>query len=182
MQLLGARAAGFEARDSGDERDGIGARRVPLVVIELAGHRCALLASAVVELHRMVATVPLPGAPPSVEGAIDLRGTLVGVVDLRARFGLPVRTARASDHLVVVAVAGMALALRVDRVADLDEVPGDQVTPPPPLPGAVSARGLARLDDGLVLIYDLDAFLTADEAAAMAAALDQLRPVQSASR
>lgn len=135
-----------------------------LVVFRLAGQRYGLRAADVVEVQRMVAVVTLPGAPDIVEGALDLRGSLVPVVDVRRRFGLASKRIEPNDHLVV-AIAGIrTVALRVDAVLGLVEVPGDAVdTDVSGLPGVVHVQGVAHDDEGLILIHDLATLLSLEE-------------------
>ncbi len=139
-----------------------------VIVVALEGRRYGIPVGAVVELHQMVATVPLPGAPPIVEGMINVRGTLVPVLDLRCRLELPAHPAEPSDHLVLVRADGAVVGLRVDRVENLIQVPEVDRSFK-----AVSPRieGLVTLDDGLLLTQDVDSLLFADEEAALREAL-----------
>lgn len=143
-----------------------------ILVFEIAGQRYGLAASAVRELVRAVSIVPLPKAPAIIEGVIDVRGTLVPVLDLRARFRLPARPVEPGDHLVLAEAGPRVVALRADRALGLARLqPGgvqDLVTV---VPGAEYVAGVARLDDGLVLIHDLAKFLSQAEGAALDAAL-----------
>lgn len=145
-----------------------------VLVVEVCGHCCGLPVEVVVELHRMVATVPLPAAPAVIDGIIDVRGTVVAVLDLRARFGLSRRPASPNDHLVLVRVEDRTVALRVDRVLDLVTVPTTAVVAARGLAPGPHLQGVARLDDGLLLIHDVDAFLSDDESAALDDALAEL--------
>jgi purine-binding chemotaxis protein CheW len=142
-----------------------------VLVVEVGGHRCGLPVEVVVELHRMVASVPLPEAPAVVDGVIDVHGTVVAVLDPRTRFGLSRRPASPSDHLVLVRVEGRTVALRVDRVLDLVTLPVGAVVAALGLPPDPHLRGAARLDGGLLLIHDVGAFLSDDEAACLDDAL-----------
>lgn len=145
-----------------------------VVIVEVGGHRCGLPVETVIELHRMVATVPLPEAPAVIDGVIDAHGTVVAVLDLRTRFGLTRRPASPTDHLVLVGVEDRTVALRADRVLDLVTVPSSALAAAVGLPSDVHLQGVARLDDGLLLIHDVGAFLSEDEAAALDAALAEL--------
>ena len=148
---------------------------VGLLTFELDGQRCALLASDVLEVQRVVAMARLPRCPEIVEGVIDLRGKLVPVLDVRSRLGLPQSPLALSDHLVVARVprtrSGAAphpagprvVAIRVDRALDLLQVPPEKIEDPRTAAGAVHAAGVAKLADGLVLIHDLRSFLSLDE-------------------
>lgn len=157
-----------------DGRLHLAAAATAVLVLEVGGHRCGLPVEVVVELHRMVAGTPLPEAPAVIDGVIDVRGTIVAVLDLRARFGLSRRPARPSDQLVVVAAKDRKVALRADRVLDLVTVPADTVVAAVGLPTDSHLQGVARLDDGLLLIHDVGAFLSDDEAAALDEALAEL--------
>lgn len=137
-------------------------------------HRCGLPAEAVLGLHRMVATVPLPGGPQGVDGVIDVHGEVIAVLDLRRRLGLPSRAAISDDHLVLVRVGPRTVALRTDRALDVVLLPPEACGSADDLPSAGLA-GVARLADGLLLIHDVDTFLSQDEAAVLDAALDQAR-------
>lgn len=147
---------------------------LPVLLVEVHGVRCGLPAADVVELHPVVALTDLPGAPAVVEGVIDVRGTAVAVLDLRARLGLTRRPARPSDQLVLVRVLDRTLALRADRVLDLVDVPVAAVEPSLSSRDTAGLRGVARLDDGLLLIHDVEAFLSDDEMATLADAMSDL--------
>ncbi|HUR18304.1 MAG TPA: chemotaxis protein CheW [Acidimicrobiales bacterium] len=142
-----------------------------ILMVEVEGLRCGLPLSDVAELHPVVASVPLPGAPAIVDGAIDVRGSVVAVLDVRTRLALPRRQPLLSDHLVVSRIGPRTVALRVDRAVDLTTVPRSCIDSTEHLGGTAYLSGVARLADGLVLIHDLAAFLSADEAAALDEAL-----------
>lgn len=145
-----------------------------VVMVDVRGVRCGLPAADVVELHPVVAVTDLPGAPAVVEGVIDVRGSVVAVVDLRARLGLPRRPPLVSDHLVVSRVGTRTVALRVDRAVALTTVNRSCIDRSDDLTDAPHLSGVARLDDGLILIHDLASFLSDDEAAALNGALEIL--------
>jgi purine-binding chemotaxis protein CheW len=149
---------------------------VSLLTLELGGQRCALLASDVLEVQRAVALARLPRCPAIVEGAMDLRGKLVPVLDVRSRFGLPPSPLATSDHLIVTRVArakgesearGLdprVVAIRVDRALELVAVPRERIEDArSAIPGVEYVAGVAKLDDGLIVIHDLGTFLSLEE-------------------
>jgi purine-binding chemotaxis protein CheW len=136
---------------------------IDILVFELAGRRYGLAARAVRELHRAVAVTPLPNAPAVVEGVIDVHGAIVPVYDLRARFGLPRCAVDPSHHLIVAFAGGRTVALRVDRAHELVREA---------LREAPFGGGVATLRDGLVVVHDLDRFLSDAEATALDRALE----------
>jgi purine-binding chemotaxis protein CheW len=135
-----------------------------LVVFELGSSSYGLAAGGVQEMVRAVAVARLPAAPEIVEGVINVRGTIVPVLDVRRRFGLPARPL-APDQTFIVARAGARLvALRVDRVSEVLAVAESEVTSPETLSaGTAHLAGVARHPGGLVVITDLARFLALDE-------------------
>ena len=139
------------------------------LVFELTDGRYAVSLAAVVEIVRAVAVVPLPGAPPLVEGIVDVHGEVAAVIDLRRAFSLPARPPLALDHFVVVRTPARLLVLRVDRVTGVAAVEA-----PARVPAAVataSLEGSVRLPDGLVLVHDADRLVSSAEGAALDALL-----------
>jgi purine-binding chemotaxis protein CheW len=147
-----------------------------LVTFEVAGNRYALPAAGVRELLRAVLPSPLPKAVPFVEGVIDVRGTIVPVVEIRSRFGLPPKALAPSDHLILSDAGDRVVALRVDRVLDLVELDTADVTSVErQVPTARHIEGVARLPEGLAVIYDLSTFLSAAERDALDLAIREAR-------
>lgn len=106
----------------------------------------------------------MPEAPEIVLGVINLQGRVIPVVNIRKRFHLPERETNLSDQLIIAQTAKRTVALVVDAVAGLrehlerDVVPGESV-----LPTIKYVDGVARMDGGLVIIHDLDRFLSLEE-------------------
>lgn len=150
-----------------------------LLLLEVDQRRCALPAGAVLELQRAVAQRPLPAAPAVVEGLIDLRGATVPVLDVRRRLGLPARTPRPDDVLVVVDLDGRTVALRVDAALEVVQAPEEAIEDAhEAVPGARYVTGLLHAPDGIVVIHDLAQFLSWEEAAALDAALTGPDPAE----
>lgn len=139
--------------------------------------KCAVPLGHVREIQRAVAITPLPGAPPIIEGVIDVRGDILPVIDTGARLGVPPRPIRASDRLILLSTGGRVVALRADAVHWIEDLPeqafaeADRLTR-----GAVAVAGVVRTSDGLILLQDPDGLLrqaeeeSLDEALAAAAA------------
>lgn len=132
----------------------------------------AVRAGAVLSLLRAVRLAPLPQAPEVVAGLLDLHGELVPILDLRVRFGLPARPLQPADHFVIVTAGRRRIGLWVDRAEDFRAVPEATFDPSPAtLPRVGFVAGAIKLPDGLVLISDLEAFLSEAESAALEASL-----------
>jgi purine-binding chemotaxis protein CheW len=135
-----------------------------ILIFELGSIRFALPSADVRELHRAVALVSLPKAPPIVEGIISVRGRIVPVLDIRARFRLPARAPFHTDHLILALAGERLVALRVDGALDVVHVDPQQLEGPEAVGNGVGyVAGVAKLHDGIVLIHDLATFLDAAE-------------------
>jgi purine-binding chemotaxis protein CheW len=141
-----------------------------VLVFELEGRRFGLPADRVREVVRAAALTPIPGAPPVVEGLLDLRGEVLPVLDLRRRFEVPIRPLKLSDQLIVLELAARTVALRVDAVGALLRLEDGQLEPVPSAALATSLRGLVRLAEGLLLLPEPERFLLEAEAEALSSA------------
>jgi purine-binding chemotaxis protein CheW len=135
----------------------------------------AVPAPNVREVQRAVALLALPGAPPIVEGVVDLRGTIVPVIDLRARLGLAPAAVAPSQYLLFLWTGERLVALRVDQVAWIEPLNATDIAAAGHLTrGSLRVAGVARTPDGLVLLQDPEALLRQAEAEAVDAALAEL--------
>jgi purine-binding chemotaxis protein CheW len=163
-----------------------GAQRQPeaeieVLLFELSAQRFAFPLSDVLEVLRAVALHMLPNAPEVIEGIVDLRGEVVPVLDLRARFGLPQKPLELSDHFVVCRAGRRRVIVRVDRALALTRLQATSLEHAINLPRALQhIAGVASLEDGLVLLHDLAAFLSEAESGLLTHALAtvQSHPVQ----
>ena len=142
-----------------------------LVGFTLDETRYAVPAERVLEIVARVMLTPRPAAPAPILGAFSYRGAPMVAVDLRARLGHPRRLPARDDHFLIVRAARRDVALVVDRVNTTELLLDRQVFPPPPARHLV---GVVPLDDGLLLIEDLDAVLSIDEERAIDADLRDL--------
>ena len=149
-----------------------GPRTREILVFEVGGQRYGLPTVDVRELVRAVTITPLPNAPAVIEGVVNVRGRVLPVLDVRARFRLPAKALDPSDHFIVASAGPRGVILRVDRATHLALIEEASVQPPETLgPGATYVAGVAKLEDGLVLIHDLATFLSAAEASSLEEAL-----------
>jgi purine-binding chemotaxis protein CheW len=137
-----------------------------LVVFAVGEQEFCIDASAVKEIRLSTPTTSIPRSPPYVFGVINLRGTVIPIVDLRMRLDFPPRDPAARSVFVVVWVEKRLLGLLVDAVADIVTVAGEAFEPTPNVPGetlqvvtalvAIEHRtiGLLALDKILPLFSD----------------------------
>ncbi|MHB9036711.1 MAG: chemotaxis protein CheW [Armatimonadota bacterium] len=144
-----------------------------LVVFDLAHEYYGADIGAVNTIIRMQDITKIPRSPEFVEGVINLRGTIIPVIDLRKRFGLPVSEATKSSRIVVVEAAGQMIGMVVDAVAETLRLPSDAIEPPSPIVATVDSayvRGVGKQDSRLVILLDLEKVLTMKEIETMSKA------------
>jgi purine-binding chemotaxis protein CheW len=128
--------------------------RADVLLVAVAGHLVALPLAKVREVVRAAAITPLPASPPGVDGVVDVRGTVVPVVDARVRLGLAPRPVDASQVFVLVLAGERLVALRVDEARGVRRRQ----------PGAGEPGGVGRAGDELVVVDELDDLLPAGAA------------------
>ncbi|ACM20517.1 scaffold protein CheW associated with MCPs of class 40H [Geotalea daltonii FRC-32] len=109
----------------------------------------------------------LPKAPPYVEGVINLRGSVIPVIDLRKRFDLPVREIDSAVRLLIVRVAKQLLGFVVDNVTEVITVPARDIKPPPQIAGGIGAQyllGVCLFQEALIMLLNIDTIFTDREA------------------
>ena len=146
-----------------------------LVDFDIEGQRYALPLNDVERVLPMVAVSPLPQAPAVVLGVINLHGQVIPVLDLRRRFGLPLRDYGLTARLLVVRTGRRILALTVDEVLGVREVAPETITRPDALlPGIGHVAGIVALADGLLFIHDVEACLSLDEEQRLNESLEEI--------
>lgn len=142
------------------------------LVFWLGQYSFGLPLEGVERVLRAVEVTPLPCAPAIVSGVVDLAGEIVPVIDLRRHVGLPPRAMRLEDHLLVVRAAGRPLALWVDRAGGVTVWRSADLLPAATAAADPGLCGIARGADGLILILDLQAFLSPEALDALEALVD----------
>ena len=124
----------------------------------------ALPLLAVVKVIHAVEIRHLPKAPEIITGIINVKGRIIPVADMRKRFGLVAREIDPDDRLIITDTGKRQVAILVDTVTGIrDLAPRQIAVAKETLPFAEHLRGVAKIDGELILIYDLDRFLSLDE-------------------
>jgi purine-binding chemotaxis protein CheW len=126
------------------------------------------------EIILLGAITRVPQTPDYVKGLINLRSTVIPVIDLRIRFGLPECQATDASRIMVVNVGGKTIGIVVDAVSEVLRVSTDQIAPPPPTVvnlGTEYITGLVKLEKQMLILLDIDRVLGPDEREALGAAL-----------
>lgn len=115
----------------------------------------------------------IPNTPNYICGVINLRGTIVPIIDLRLRFGLERLDYGQMTVVVVVKVLAnngreRIMGIVVDAVSDVYDVTEAEIKPPPDFGSVISIefiKGLATVSDKMVIVLDIDRLLNSDELA-----------------
>lgn len=123
---------------------------------------------SVQEIIKDTTITPIPDAPDFLDGVINLRGTIIPVIDLRKRLKLVQPHAlNPNTWIVILAVQGRLTGFIVDRVTKVLNVPTDSIKPPPDIvvAGLKSQyiRGVCKLDQRLLILLDFNRILMVDE-------------------
>ena len=134
-----------------------------LVVFNLANEYYGVNISAVNTIIRMQQITEIPNTQKFIDGVINLRGSIIPVINLRTRFGFAEKEPTKASRIVVVEAAGQLIGMTVDEVAETMRLSADSIEPPSPVIASVDAeylRGVGKADDRLVILLDLDKVLT----------------------
>jgi purine-binding chemotaxis protein CheW len=137
-----------------------------LVVFELANESYGLDIGDVESIIKLQDITVVPNAPSFVEGVTNLRGTVLPVIDLRRRFGLPEAEPTKDTRIVVVDAGGTNVGMIVDAVTEVLRVAEASIEPPSPLVISVSSTfitGIAKVEEKLVILVDLGKVLSVEE-------------------
>ncbi|MDY0167808.1 MAG: chemotaxis protein CheW [Thermoguttaceae bacterium] len=112
----------------------------------------------------------VPETPPYVKGLINLRSTVIPVIDLRTRFSLAESELTADSRIMVLNVGSRMIGIVVDSVNEVLRVTQEQLSPSPPTVisgGNEYMTGLVRLKEDLLILLDVDRLLGDDETRAL---------------
>jgi chemotaxis signal transduction protein len=137
----------------------IGAGADSYVLCELAGAIYAVRSDDIEHLEMVGHLTPVPNAPPFVDGVTSVRGRVLPVINLRAKFGFERHDVNLRTRLIVVRSSGRSVGLLVDTAREFASIPEASVQPPPDGLADTSTRylrGMAHLGERLVLVLDIE--------------------------
>jgi purine-binding chemotaxis protein CheW len=137
----------------------------------LAGEMFAIAILGIKEIIEHGPETLVPMMPSFVRGVINLRGAVVPVVDLSARFGRPMSVITRRSCIVIIEARdaegqGQDIGLLVDTVSAVMDIPAAQIAPPPAFGARVRAdfiEGMAKVDDKFIIVLKVDQVLSIDD-------------------
>lgn len=130
----------------------------------------AINVSKVINILEMSHITKIPKAPEYMKGVINLRGTVLPVVDLRLKFGLPEKEATVDTSIIVLSIdlngESVLVGTLVDAVKEVLELKNNEIAPAPTIGAKYSSgfiEGMWRLDDKFIMILDINKVFSTDE-------------------
>ncbi|OGW57628.1 MAG: chemotaxis protein CheW [Nitrospirae bacterium RIFCSPLOW2_12_42_9] len=146
-----------------------------LIVFTLDDQRLALSISSVNRVIRVVGITPLPKGPDIVIGIINMQGNIIPVVNIRKRFCLPERDINLNDQIIITHTSKRTIGIVVNSVIGLIESAEEKiVTSEAIVPGIDYVEGVVKLEDGLLIIHDIEKFLSIEEEVAIDNAVKEI--------
>lgn len=118
------------------------------------------------EIKGFTTVTKIPNTPPHIKGVLNLRGTIVPIVELRTKFGMPTISYTAFTVIIVVVVRDKVMGLVVDSVSDVLNIDKEDIQPAPHFGAKVDVsflNGVGKSGDKLVAILDMDRLLSEGE-------------------
>ena len=142
------------------------AETIQVVSFKLGYEEYGVDIAQVQEINRMVAVTHVPRAPQFMEGVINLRGQLIPIIDLRARFGMPRAEHTKNTRIVVTEIGAKRVGMVVDSLSEVLRLPVDQIEDAPEMLTGVDTeyiRGVGKIEDRLIILLDLGRIVSGAE-------------------
>lgn len=123
------------------------------------------------EIKGYSAFTPIPNSPPHIKGVMNLRGTVVPVIDLRCKFSMNAAEYNQFTVVIVVTVGTRVFGLVVDAVSDVLSIAPSAIEATPELGAEVDVSfmtGMAKTGERLIALLDIDKVLNAETLTASA--------------
>lgn len=132
----------------------------------LADQDYAVPITQVQEIREWSKATPLPNTPPHIKGVLNLRGTIVPIIDMRLRFALAEKPRDAFTVIVVVNIGNRLAGLVVDTVSDVLRVTGEERCALSEFEGQASRpfiQGLAQVDGRMLIMLDVERLINPED-------------------
>jgi len=118
------------------------------------------------EIRGYDAVTRIANTPEFIKGVINLRGTIVPIVDLRLRFNLGVVEYNEFTVVIILNLGGRIMGIVVDGVSDVIALQGSQIRPVPDLVATIDTKylvGLGTMEERMLILVDIERLMTSQE-------------------
>jgi purine-binding chemotaxis protein CheW len=147
-----------------------GVEIIQLVTFTMGSEQYGVDILKVQEINRMTEIAKVPNAPAYVEGVINLRGRVIPVISLRKRFGFEEKESDEKSRIIIMDIQGITIGVIVDSVSEVLRIPSNTVDPAPNVTtemGTEFIKGIAKLEDRLIILIDMDLLIERAESVDM---------------
>ena len=139
-----------------------GAKTVDLATFYIGEAAYGIDILKIQEINKLLELTPAPGAPPYVQGILNLRGQIVTVIDLGLKLGLSNTCLNEQGRNIIVRSRGECIGLLVEQISDVERVTLDEVDSPPANMNGIHGElfhGVIKTADRLIGILDIEKIL-----------------------
>jgi purine-binding chemotaxis protein CheW len=118
------------------------------------------------EIRGYESVTRIASAPEHVKGVVNLRGTIVPIVDMRIKFKLGEPTYNQFTVVIILNIRDRVVGMVVDSVSDVISLTADQIKPAPDMGGALNTDylvGLGTVDERMIILVDIDRLMSSEE-------------------
>jgi chemotaxis signal transduction protein len=162
-------------------------RNDALVCFSVGPIRFALPVGSVDKIIRAVAIIKVPEAKPFIYGVMDFHGEILPVINMRARFGMPVKEISVDDRFLIIFNGDKRIALVADSIDEVKkpaplqivdvEIPMDKEIKKQLPTGFIEPAQFLTVEDGLILIYDVGRLLGSEVDSEIVTLMKELQQV-----
>ncbi len=159
-------AAALESMKELNQQNGLATDENQFLTFQLGSELYGVDILRVQEIKGYTAVTKIPNTPPHIKGVLNLRGTIVPIVELRTKFGMPTIDYTMFTVIIVVVVKEKITGLVVDSVSDVLNIDKKDIQVPPQFGTKVDVsflNGIGKSGDKLVALLDMDRLLTDGE-------------------
>ena len=118
------------------------------------------------EIRGYESVTRIASAPEHVKGVVNLRGTIVPIVDMRIKFKLGEPTYNQFTVVIILNIQDRVVGMVVDSVSDVISLTADQIKPAPDMGGALNTDyvvGLGTVDERMIILVDIDRLMSSGD-------------------
>ncbi len=158
-----------EAREQGKTvGEGVAAHAQEYLTFILGPEEYAIDILKVQEIRGYDAVTTIANAPAFIKGVINLRGTIVPIVDLRIKFNVGAAEYTPFTVVIILNVGSRVVGVVVDSVSDVTLLRPDQISAPPEFAATMDTKyivGLGTLDERMLIVIDIEKLMLSSEMA-----------------
>jgi len=132
---------------------------IKLVIFRVNDEEYGVDVSLIKSIERMMQITRVPNVQEYILGVINLRGSVIPVVDLRVRFAFPATEIKEDTRIIVLSIDELEVGIVVDSCSDVTDIKLENIEPPPSVVGAIEStfiQGVTKIDRRLIILLDME--------------------------